>query len=68
METIRAGQPVLARDAVGDLLARRAVSGVEVENGHQIVWLCNEAEWTAAQTEGREPDAFAWPAEDVQAA
>ncbi|HUJ56194.1 MAG TPA: hypothetical protein VLW49_09435 [Gaiellaceae bacterium] len=68
METIQAGQSVLARDAVGDLLVRRAVSGIEFEDGHQIVWLCNETEWAAAAAEGRDPDAFAWPAEDVQAA
>jgi hypothetical protein len=66
MTTIEPGARVLARDVLGALLERRALSRVEVSNGHQIVWVCKEDEWIAAQTEERTPEGFPWPAEDVE--
>ena len=62
MEPIEAGSEVLARDAFGQLLHRRAVSGVETIDHHQVVWLCSEEEWLTAESEGRDPERFGWPA------
>jgi hypothetical protein len=63
--TVTPGARVLARDAEGELLERRAVTAVEVENGRPVVWVCKESEWDRAENEGRYPNAFPWPAEDV---
>jgi hypothetical protein len=30
-----------------------------------VVWVCTEAEWQRANSEGREPQGIPWPAEDV---
>jgi hypothetical protein len=67
MSAVKPGVKVLARDALGDLLERRAITGVETENGNQVVWLCKEQEWLAAESEDRQPEGFPWPAEDVSA-
>lgn len=65
---ITAGIRVDAVDASGRRLRRRAVSGVVPGHDFQVVWICREEEWQLAQSEGREPDAVPWPAEDVQVA
>jgi hypothetical protein len=65
MERILPGSKVLARSAFGDLLPRRAVTGVVMGRDFQVVLVCSEEEWEAAEAEGREPDGIAWPAEDV---
>lgn len=67
-EHITPGTHVLARDAFGQLLKRRAVSGPVQGHDFEVVWVCREEEWEAAQAEGREPDAVPWPAEDVRVA
>ena len=68
MSAIEPGSRVLTRDVLGDMLERRAISGVEIQNDHPIVWVCKEQEWLDAESEGREPEGFPWPAEDVSPA
>lgn len=65
MDEIKPGVKVLARDALGALLERRAVTSVELANNHEVVWVCKEEEWLAAEANSREPEAVPWPAEDV---
>jgi hypothetical protein len=57
---------VHARDVLGNLLPRRATSGVVMGHDFPIVWVCKEEEWQVAQAEGREPESVPWPAEDVE--
>jgi hypothetical protein len=66
MERILPGSKVLARSAYGDLLPRRALTGVVMGRDFQVVLVCSEEEWDAAQAEGREPEGIPWPAEDVK--
>jgi hypothetical protein len=63
---IKRGTPVTVRSASGEQLRKRAVSGIEDGADFPIVWVSREAEWEAAQAEGRTPDAVPWPAEDVE--
>jgi hypothetical protein len=65
MASIQAGMRVSVRDASGEWLRRRAVSGVEDGHDFPVVWVSREDEWAAAQEQGREPEAVPWPAEDV---
>jgi hypothetical protein len=62
---IAPGSKVLARSAFGDLLPKRATSGPTEGVDFEVIWLCSEAEWEAAESEGRDPDARPWPTEAV---
>jgi hypothetical protein len=66
METIEYGDPVLATDATGVPLPKRALGGIVPGDDFAVIWVCREEEWEAAQREGREPQGVPWPAEDVQ--
>lgn len=68
MALIEHGSKVAVRDAFGDELPRRAVTGVVDGDDFPVVWVCREEEWEAARAEGREPDAVPWPAEAVWSA
>ena len=68
MTSIERGTRVIVRDAFGQELERRALSGVEPGDTFAIVWACREDEWMEAEADGREPDATPWPAEDVRVA
>ena len=59
------GAHVTVRDALGQLLPRRAITGVVPGHDFPVVWVCGEEEWEAAREEGREPEDVPWPAEDV---
>jgi hypothetical protein len=65
---IRPGDLVMVRTALGDWRQRRAVTGIEAGDRFPVVWACRLEEWAAAQTDGRDPDAAPWPAEDVRLA
>jgi hypothetical protein len=66
MERILPGSKVLARSAFGELLPRRAVTGVIMGRDFQVVLVCSEGEWEAAHSQGRDPEGIPWPAEDVK--
>jgi hypothetical protein len=68
MDEIKRGDQVLARTALGQRLSRRALGGVVMGKDFKVVWVCSEEEWQEAQRQHREPQGWAWPAEDVQAA
>jgi len=63
---INVGDHVLARTADGKDLPRRAVSEVIEGEDFPVVWVTTEEEWDEAQAHGNRPDAWPWPAEDVQ--
>lgn len=60
------GDQVAVRDAFGEILPRRALTGVIMGHDFEVVWVCREEEWEAAHAEAREPEGVPWPAEDVQ--
>ena len=64
--SIARGDLVVAVDAAGADLPRRALGGPILGANFLVVWVCREEEWHAAQREGREPDGVPWPAEDVR--
>lgn len=68
MTNFSPGDSVRIEAAGGDVLFRRAVSGVEKGDTFPIVWACKEEEWMAAERDGRPPAAVPWPAEDVSLA
>lgn len=65
-QEIKYGDLVIAVDAVGEKLPRRALGGPVKGASFMVIWVCREEEWHAAQREGRQPDGVPWPAEDVQ--
>jgi len=67
MKSISYGDLVIAVDAEGVRLLKRALGGVIQGVDFPVVWVCREEEWEAAQREGRQPEGVPWPAEDVQA-
>ncbi len=68
MVEIKPGSRVLARSAFDAMLERRATTGVVAGVDFPVVWVCTEQEWEAAVSEGTEPEADPWPAEDVRPA
>lgn len=68
MNSIQSGDHVVAVDAEGELLPRRALGGIVDGEDFPVVWVCREEEWDAAQRESREPEGVPWPAGDVRAA
>jgi hypothetical protein len=65
MASVEKGDRVVARSLHGEPLNRRAVSGEVAGRDFQVVWICRDEEWEAAEREGRDPRAVPWPAEDV---
>lgn len=63
---IKPGDRLLVRTAKGQKIARRAVSEIEKGDTFPIVWVCDEKEYEAAQSEGREPNKVPWPANAVE--
>jgi hypothetical protein len=66
MKSISYGELVIAIDAEGIRMPKRALGGVIQGDDFPVVWVCREEEWEAAQREGRKPEGVPWPAEDVQ--
>ena len=62
---ITPGSEVKVRNALDERLRLIATTGVVRGIDFPVVWVCEPDEWTAAQAEGREPQAIPWPAEDV---
>jgi hypothetical protein len=65
---VQRGDLVTIRTALGELLPRRALTGVVQGGTFPVVWVCRLEEWDLAQSERREPEHVPWPAEDVQPA
>lgn len=65
MTEISAGAKIVARDAVGQALRKRALGPVTQGHDFMVVWVCREEEWANAHAEGRDPEGVPWPAEDV---
>lgn len=63
--TIQQGDRVFARAMDGERLERKAWTGVVMGSDFEVVWVVRPEEWDKAASEGREPDAVPWPAEDV---
>jgi hypothetical protein len=66
MTEIKRGDWVVAIDARGVELRRRALGGPMRGQNFMVVPVCRPEEWDAAEREGREPDPIPWPAEDVK--
>lgn len=66
MPTIQPGDELWVETATGEQLPKRAISAVVAGDAFDIVWVCREAEWEAAEAEGREPEGVPWPARDVK--
>jgi hypothetical protein len=62
---IRPGSHVLVLDHWGRWLPRVATSGPTKERFGDVVWVCREEEWGAAQAEARRAWGIPWPAKDV---
>lgn len=65
---IKRGDTVVAHTAEGTERELKALGGVTAGGDFAVVWVCSEAEWNAAETEGRDPEGIPWPAEDVKVA
>jgi len=65
---IAAGAHVLVRSLGGGQLLKIATTGVVMGYDFLVVWACRPEEWSAAQIEGRQPEAMPWPAVDVSLA
>jgi len=65
---IKRGDTVAVRTAEDDERHLRALGGIVAGGDFAVVWVCSEAEWSAAQAEGRDPEGIPWPAEAVRAA
>lgn len=66
--TIYAGEHVMVRTATNDRVPRRAVPDVVQGEDFPVVWVTTDEEWEAAENAGTRPEAWPWPAEDVEAA
>jgi hypothetical protein len=65
MSEIKPGAHVRVRASDGELLDRRAITGVIDGDDFPVVWVCRGDEWRVAKDEGRDPEGLPWPVEDV---
>lgn len=65
--TVDRGAHVEVLTAFGRRVEKIAVSGVIHGDRFEVVRVCSEEEWVAANEEHREPRSSPWPADDVQA-
>jgi hypothetical protein len=68
METLKMGDVLIVRDAGGRQFQKRALGPAVPGHDFMVIWMCSEAEWTAAKVEGRDPEGAPWPVEDVEGA
>jgi len=66
MTAIEPGSKVTTHTADGRGLPRVAVTGVVDGEDFPVVWVTSEEAWESAN--GTPPEAWPWPAEDVEAA
>jgi hypothetical protein len=59
------GDLVRVKTAFGTYVDKRAITGVIPGDRFDIVRVCSESEWDAAQVEHRNPKSSPWPANDV---
>ncbi len=64
--TINPGSHVIVRTADGKELDRIAVTDVIEGEDFPVVWITTEKEWELAEANDVRPEAWPWPAEDVQ--
>jgi hypothetical protein len=62
---IQPGSQVMVRDAGGDLIPARALTGVVPGSDFPVVWVCRLDRWESAVAAGQEPPGVPCPAEDV---
>lgn len=60
------GARVKVRTAFGQLVEKRAVTGVVRGDAFDVVRVCSEDEWESAARAGQIPHGSPWPAEDVE--
>ncbi len=65
-QTITPGDRVIVTDYAGTEHGRVAISEQKLGWDFEVVWICREKEWIAAEQEGRDPRGMPWPAEDVR--
>lgn len=63
---ISTGDRVVVQTADKREVRRIAVSTVVQGGDFPVVWVCSDDEWSAAQKEGRAPNAIPWPAVNVR--
>ena len=66
MEPILKGDSIEITTADGQLLARRAVTGIQKGSDFLVVLVCKEEEWNSARSEGRDAVGIPWPADAVR--
>lgn len=64
-QPIHPGDHLRARTATNDWISLRAVTGIEPGEDFQIVWVCKEVDWAAAQ-KADPTKRLPWPADEVQ--
>jgi hypothetical protein len=52
--------------ASGTTVPMRALGAPEQGRDFMVIWVCTEAEWVRASTDGDEPDGLPWPLYAVQ--
>lgn len=69
MEPIERGTRITVTDAFGEDRVKRVLD-LALGGRYEAVWACSEEEWSAAELEGREPEAepFPWPMRSVRVA
>jgi hypothetical protein len=60
---IVAGQKVKVKNAFGETLDRRALSGVEEGHRFEVVWVCTEEDWAMGMDKDQ---GVPWPADAVE--
>jgi hypothetical protein len=65
LEEVKAGDPVIVRDAEGEFLPRIATTGVTKGDDFLVVWAARTEEVARALREGDVPEQVPWPATDV---
>jgi hypothetical protein len=67
METAEKGTQIEVTDAMGEVRLKRVLAPTE-GGKFPAVWACTDEEWSAALSEGREPEPepFPWPLQSAR--
>lgn len=66
MEAISRGDHLLLRNAFGELIPGRALSGIVMGSSATVVWVCAEADWPELEANPDHQAGVPWPVDAVQ--
>lgn len=66
MDAIKRGDRIALRNAYGDVIPGRALSGVMMGARDTIVWVCSEGDWPEMEANPDHQAGVPWPVDAIE--